>query len=456
MVDFMLRSGLFRIFSRLLADRQGNIAIMFAIVLVPLITAIGASLDYVRAYNTRSKMQADLDAALLGAVKSVGTLNEAALKARIKEWFAAQTDLGSGGYTLDDIDIDTSNHKITATARASVATTLLKVAGIDDVAVGVASSVEGPGRAYLNVYVVLDKSASMLLAATSAGQASLRASKAGCAFACHTPEGSPFNYKGKSYTNVYDLSVAMGIKLRADVSVDAVGEVLDLVDTADASHERIKVGLYTIGETATQVLAPTFSTLNAKKKLSDKTSGLTSATSEEATYFDTSFSALKTMVGAAGDGSSENSPLKLILLLTDGVQSERNWVLQGNSGIRFPTSKGYLQTAVAPINSAWCNPVKSLNATVGVLYTEYLPMPWDWGYNATLGKTMTSSGYASIWGGTVAQGQGNTSRTDYIPTALRQCATSGDLFLQANSAEEIEAGLSALFKQYLSKVRLTS
>ena len=456
MVGFMLRSGLFRIFSRLLADRQGNIAIMFAIVLVPLIAAIGASLDYVRAYNTRSKMQADLDAALLGAVRSVGTLNEMALETRIKEWFAAQTNLGSGGYTLDDIDIDTSNHKITATAHASVATTLLKVAGINDVAVGVASSVEGPGRAYLNVYVVLDKSASMLLAATSAGQASLRASKAGCAFACHTPEGGPFNYKSKNYTNVYDLSVAMGIKLRADVSVDAVDEVLDLIDTADASHERIKVGLYTMGQTASQVLAPTFSTTNARKKLSDKTSGLTSATSEEATYFDYSFAALKALVGTAGDGSSESNPLKLVLLLTDGVQSERNWVLQGNSGIRFPTSKSYLQSAVSPINSAWCNQVKALNATVGVLYTEYLPMPWDWGYEATLGKTMTSSGYASTWGGTIVPGKGNTSRTNYIPTALEQCATSGDLFLQANSAEEIEAGLSALFKQYLSKVRLTS
>jgi Flp pilus assembly protein TadG len=442
--------------SGLLADRRGNIAIMFSLLLVPLITAVGASLDYVRAYNARSKMQADLDSALLGAVKSVGTLDNAALKKRIQEWFAAQTDLGSGGYTLEEIDIDTSNNKITATARAMVPTTLLKIAGIDDVGVATSSSVEGPGRAYLDVHIVLDKSASMLLAATSAGQSSLMSSPAKCAFACHTPEGATFSYKGKTYNNVYDLSVAMNIKLRADVSVDAAREVLDLIDTADAAHERIRVGLYTLGKTATQVLSPTFSTSAARTKLNSKTSGMTSATSEDATYFDTSLTALKPMIGTAGDGTTKDAPLKLVLILTDGVQSERNWVLQDNSGIRFPTAKSSLQTVVTPINSKWCKQVKDLDATIGVLYTEYLPMTWDWGYNATLGKTMSRSGFSSIWGGTVASGKSSSTRTAYIPKALEECATSGDLFLQANSAEEIEEGLSSLFKQYLSKVRLTN
>ncbi|CDN47255.1 TadE/TadG family type IV pilus assembly protein [Neorhizobium galegae] len=442
--------------SGLLADRRGNIAIMFSLLLVPLITAVGASLDYVQAYNARSKMQADLDSALLGAVKSVGTLDNAALKTRIQEWFAAQTDLGSGGYTLEDVDIDTSNRRITATAHATVSTTLLRIAGINEVVVGASSSVEGPGRAYLDVYIILDKSASMLLAATSTGQSSLMASSAACAFACHTPEGSTFTYKSKTYSNVYDLSVAMNIKLRADVSVDAAREVLDLVDTADAAHERIRVGLYTLGKTTTQVLSPTFSTAAARTKLNDKTSGMTSASSEDATYFDFSLTALKPMIGTAGDGTTKDAPLKLVLLLTDGVQSERNWVLQDNSGIRFPTAKSSLQTVVTPLNSKWCKPVKDINATIGVLYTEYLPMTWDWGYNATLGKTMSSSGFSSIWGGTIASGKGSNTRTAYISKALEECATSSDLFLQASSAEDIADGLSSLFRQYLSKVRLTN
>ncbi|NKN38016.1 pilus assembly protein [Agrobacterium sp. a22-2] len=441
---------------KLLAHRGGNIALSFALLLVPLITAVGMSLDYVRAYNIRTKMQSNLDTALLAAVKSVGTLDDDAIEEQINNWFAAQTDESEAGYALGDIDIDTSNQEITATATLTVPTTLLKVANIDSIDVGVSTSVAGPGESYLNVYIVLDKSASMLLAATTAGQTTMLASAAGCAFACHTSEGATYTYKKKKYTTVYGLAKAMGVQLRTDVSLAAVEEVLDMIDTYDTTHQRIKVGLYTVGQTATQVLAPTFSTSDARKKLSDDTSGLTSATSEPATYFDYSMTALKKLVGTAGDGSSSGSPMKLVLMLTDGVQSERNWVLQTSSGIRFPTSSGSLQKADTPLNPNWCKDIKDLNASFGVLYTEYLPMTWDWGYEATVGSTMSSSVYASVWGGTIKSGYGSKTRLAYIPVALSDCASSSDLFIQANSSDEIEAGLSTLFHQYLNKVRLTN
>ena len=108
------------------------------------------------------------------------------------------------------------------------------------------------------------------------------------------------------------------------------------------------------------------------------------------------------------------------------------------------------------MNSKWCDPLKQQSATIGVLYTEYLPMTWDWGYNATLAQTMNSSSFASIWKGTIASGAGTRTRLDYIPTALGECASAKDLFLHAESEDEIKEGLSKLFKQYLSKVRLTS
>lgn len=447
---------MFKGLSSLRLDRGGNIAISFALILVPMITAVGMSLDYARAYNVRSKMQADLDIALLAAVKAVGTSDSAAIKLKIKNWFAAQTDIDPSSYNLDDITIDTTNEKITASTKVSVATSLLQIVDIPSVDVGVASSVAGPGKSYLNVYVVLDKSASMLLAATSAGQAALTSSSAKCAFACHTSEGTTYTYNKKSYTTVYDLAEAMGVQLRTDVALNAVSEVLDMIDTTDSSHARIKVGLYTIGKTATQVLAPTTSTSSARKKLTDDTAGMNSATSENATYFDYSMTALKTLVGTAGDGSSSSTPRKLVLILTDGVQSERNWVLQSGSGIRFPSSTSTLQKDVTPLNPAWCDGMKNLGASLAVLYTEYLPITTDWGYNATLGKTMATSNFASIWGGSYASAYAGTTRQAYIPTALKACSSSSDLFLQANSPDEIEAGLLTLFQQYLAKVRLIS
>ncbi len=439
-----------------LGDRRGNIAITFAFLLVPLISAVGMSLDYVRAYNIRTKMQADLDTALLAVAKDIGTLSDDAIEEQIQNWFAAQTNLTDKGYELSDIDIDTNSQEITAKAKVTVPTTLLRIADIDSVDVSVSSSVAGPGSSYMNVYVVLDKSASMLLAATAAGQTALLNSQAGCAFACHTSEGATFKYKNKSYSTVYSLAKAMGVQLRTDVAMNAVVEVLDMIDTYDSGHQRIKIGFYTVGKMATEVLAPTYSTSTARKVLADDKKGMTSATSEDATYFDYSMTELKKLVGTAGDGTTAGSPLKLVLMLTDGVQSERNWVLQTSSGIRFPSSTGTLQKDVTPLNPDWCKSIKDLKASFGVLYTEYLPMTWDWGYNATVGQTMSTSNFKSVWAGSFSSSYNNSTRLAYIPTALAACASNKSLFLQANSSAEIEAGLSSLFQQYVAKVRLTN
>lgn len=439
-----------------LGDRRGNIAITFAFLLVPLLTAVGMSLDYVRAYNIRTKMQADLDTALLAVAKDIGTLDNDAIEEQIQNWFEAQTNLADKGYELSDIHIDTNSQEVTAQARVSVPTTLLRVADIDSVDVSVSSSVAGPGSSYMNVYIVLDKSASMLLAATTAGQSALLNSQAKCAFACHTSEGATFKYKNKNYSTVYALAKAMGVQLRTDVAMNAVVEVLDMIDTYDTEHQRIKIGFYTVGKTATEVLAPTYSTTTARKVLSDDKKGMTSATSEDATYFDYSMTALKKLVGTAGDGKTAASPLKLVLMLTDGVQSERNWVLQTGYGVRFPSSTDTLQKDVTPLNPDWCKPIKDLKASFGVLYTEYLPMTWDWGYNATVGQTMSSSNFKSVWAGTFGSNYNNTTRLAYVPTALEACASNKGLFLQANSSAEIEAGLSSLFQQYVAKVRLTN
>jgi hypothetical protein len=47
------------------------------------------------------------------------------------------------------------------------------------------------------------------------------------------------------------------------------------------------------------------------------------------------------------------------------------------------------------------------------------------------------------------------SRQAYIPYALKDCASSDEMFLMANDPKDIEAGLSSLFYQYVGQVRLT-
>ncbi len=406
-----------------------------------MLVAVGASFDYIRSYNVRQRMQSDLDAALIAAVKQINNTEDTdALKEKVADWFHAQVD---NSYTLGDIDIDTVNHNITATANGTVPTTFMKIANIETVPVSVASAVKGPATSYLNVYIVIDTSPSMLLAATTSGQSAMYAGIK-CQFACHT--GDSHTIGKTTYATNYDYSKEKKIKLRADVAGDAVREVLDMIDESDENHERIKVGLYSLGDTLSEVLAPTLSTDTARTRLADSSYGLTSATSKAATYFDVSLATLKQKVGAGGDGTSSGSPLKLVLLLTDGVQSQREWVTNGSK--YWPK--------VAPLNPAWCDYLKNQSNTMAVLYTEYLPITTDWGYNATVGSTMASANWKSTWGGTMNSGVSTSiTRRDYIPYALGDCASSKSLFISASSSTEITAGLSTLFTQYLSSVRLT-
>ena len=429
----------------LLRDRNGNVALVVAIVAVPMLLTVGASLDYTRAYNVQDKMQADLDAALVAAIKQIDTNDEGKLEEKITEWFEAQADKRDSSYDLTDIKVDTSGHTITASAKGTVPTTLMTLADIKTVPVGVVSAIKGPATSYLDVYVVIDKSPSMLLAATSNGQSLMR-KNANCEFACHNT-ADPVTVQGKKYPTYYAFSKAAGVKLRSDVALDAVGEVLDMIDSADKPHARIKVSLYGLGETITEALPLTYSTSTARKILANDSSGLSSASSMESTDFKTALKALKSQVGAAGDGSSAASPLKLVLLLTDGVQSHRDWVTTGG---------GKYWGKVTPLNPDWCAYLKENKAAVAVLYTEYLAIPLDWGYNATVGDTMNNSGWKSTWGGTLRSGvSGTTSRQNYIPIALQDCASSPDLFVSASSEDQIKNGLSALFIQYLTSVRLT-
>lgn len=419
----------------------GNVAITFGLLLPMLLVGAGVSVDYLRAYSAYSEMQAELDIALIAAIKKIDNLSNDEIEALIDEWFATQTRLDD--YSLEDVNVDTVGSVIRATARAQVSTTLMQIAGIMSVPISVASEVAGPATSYLDVYLVLDKSSSMLLAATNSGKTALT-SALGCAFSCH--DGDAHTVNGVKYKTNYEYSAPRNIELRSDVLLEAVEEVLSTVEQLDPSGTRIRVGLYRLATTATETLAPTYSMATVRTALAKASNKLTSASSTDGTYFNVALNALTSMVGSSGDGTTASKPLKLVMMITDGAQSSRAWVLTSVATRRL----------VTPLNPAWCAPVKQNGATFATVYTTYLPIPTDWGYNATLGATMASSDWSTTWGGTLNPSAApNITRRDYLPIALSDCATSADYFMQATDAAEITASLDTLFSRYLSTVRLT-
>lgn len=434
--------------------RDGNFSILFILTFVPLAIAVGTGIDFSRALNARTEMQADLDAAILSATKDIGKDTSANLKAKAEKTMKAMA-LQRGSYTLSELDItvDAANKSISGTASTSVPTTLMRLAGIDDVPVRIASAAAGGKDIYFELSLILDKSASMLLAATTYDQSIMQKLSLNCVFACHdTAYGE--KYLGVYYNSYYDYARAKKVVLRADVQADAVGTLMDTIDTADPAHNRIKVAVYTLGTNSSasqvlkssykvsagirQVIAPTYNTKDIRTQMISN-SELTSASS----YVTTDFRALTTLnnyISKAGDGSSPSTPLKIVVMITDGAQSSADWVFSG-------------QSYITPINNAWCDTVKKQGATFSVLYTTYLPWKNRAEYNNTIGNTMGSSNYRSVWGGTMPSY--STIRHDYLTTALTACASSPDYFMSAASPDEIKAGLSELVGKTLGSLRLT-
>src|SRR5882757_6226743 len=77
--------------TRFVGADDGNIAVIFAIALVPLLGFVGAAVDYTRANGARSSMQAALDSTALMVSKdlSQGNITQSQVDARAQAYFNA-------------------------------------------------------------------------------------------------------------------------------------------------------------------------------------------------------------------------------------------------------------------------------------------------------------------------------------------------------------------------------
>ena len=77
--------------SRFIEADQGNIAVIFAIALVPILGFVGAAIDYTRANSARSSMQAALDSTALMLSKdlSEGTITTSQITTKATAYFTA-------------------------------------------------------------------------------------------------------------------------------------------------------------------------------------------------------------------------------------------------------------------------------------------------------------------------------------------------------------------------------
>ncbi|WP_136617916.1 MULTISPECIES: TadE/TadG family type IV pilus assembly protein [Mesorhizobium] len=125
---------------RFIESRSGAFAPILILTMIPLITAIGFSVDYTSAVQTRSNEQAALDAGIL----AITTMDTASTKAQRQVVLqnTYKENGGQGTATLATFDVS-ANGTATAQASASFAmpTVFMQIARIPTVAVGVTSAV---------------------------------------------------------------------------------------------------------------------------------------------------------------------------------------------------------------------------------------------------------------------------------------------------------------------------
>ncbi len=138
---------------------RGNVAMLFALGLIPFLLAVGAAIDYNRASMFRAKVQTALDAAALAVGAMPGTASQADLEARANAFFDANFS-NYQGVSHGTLLVARVGNTITLDLPASVDTTLMGIVGITDISFDLETEII-LGGGTLEVALVLDNSGSM-------------------------------------------------------------------------------------------------------------------------------------------------------------------------------------------------------------------------------------------------------------------------------------------------------
>jgi len=169
MLDVSIASHVRAAAKRFAGANQGNIAVIFAIALVPILTFMGAAIDYSRANSARSSMQSALDSTALMLSKDLtdGRISPSDIEAKAKSYFAALYTNRDSTVVGDDIhatylpkDNTTGISNIVVTGSGYVTADFMKIAGFPQLGFNTGATATW-GNARLRVAMVLDVTGSM-------------------------------------------------------------------------------------------------------------------------------------------------------------------------------------------------------------------------------------------------------------------------------------------------------
>jgi Flp pilus assembly protein TadG len=183
---------------RLLRNRRGNVSMMYALVAPVLVFGGGAAIDYGRAAQIHTKLNAAADAAALAALtpamlQQTTTVAQAAAVNMFKGLTNDISGLTAGAMQVTAtvaVGATPLTRNVTVSYSTSVNTIFAQVLRVSALQVQGFSEASAQAPPNIDFYVLLDNSPSMALPATQAGITQMqnlttKEITGGCAFACH-------------------------------------------------------------------------------------------------------------------------------------------------------------------------------------------------------------------------------------------------------------------------------
>jgi uncharacterized protein (UPF0333 family) len=412
-------------------SRRGNVAIIFALTLLPITFLIGMVINYSEASQKQVILDAAADAAALSAVDyQAMTQSASAAQTIAQNVFNAQTS-NIPGLTNTNLTVSIQNSGLGRTALISYQAQSTNVfPGMFHNYWSISGSSQAASAIPPNIdfYLLLDNSPSMAVAATPSDVTTMvnaTSSQGGCAFACHESNPAADGLGNPGGVDNYTLAQQLGVTTRIDVLRTATQQLMTTAtQTQTLYNNQYRMAIYTFN-TQLQTLATLTSSLSSVQSQAGnidvlevyQNNWLTSSNqnSDEDTNFDAALTGINSIMPNPGTGTQTSTPQEVLFLFSDGVEDEN--------------VNGGRQQSV--LNTSLCTTIKNRGIRIAVLYTTYLPLPTNSWYNTYIAPFQSNIG----------------------PT-MESCASPG-LYFEVSPSQGIPEAMTQLFQQAVQTARLT-
>lgn len=431
---------------RLRTDRGGNVVLIFALSLVPLLGITGLGLDYMRGVNYRTHFDRAADAATITAIatardyisqnpKGEDDPTQSALAlAKVRGLAAFRVNAGPMLTSLPlipDLTVTRTGGVITAqvTYGSSFLSPFSKVLGdMASVAVAGKSVSSLTLSSYIDFYLLLDTSGSMGFPTSPAAQASFGEINPdmnfgypnNCSFACHFP-----GFEG------FALSKKYNVELRIATVSNAVQGLIAKAKSNRTLNNQFRIGLYPFVsglETAAGVTSDldSLTKINLENYMDIGIASLPRGSG--GTHFENVFPVVNRMITSVGDGLSAKRALPYVFVVTDGMNNNQ-----------YYNAPKFTYSQAGPLDPSLCKPLKDRGITISILHIPYVPIAKpDHPYEPVRVENHIVN-----------------NLIPNLPGALQKCASPG-YFRTASSATEIQEALNAMFDQATKIARLVA